>query len=209
MLHRAAMLAGLVELSALAVTRSSSADSPAPPGVEPADEGVMLGASVAWLAPGFPHTSGGDWSDTPSYSAGPAVGVTAGYRWDWFVLGASYQHGFLGGGTWSVMTTTVQTLSARSDYGALDLIAMTAPRALVAAYFHVAAGARVMRYTTSDGYDPTSSGGYVAPDVLLGIGAQVHVLCLRVVPEADVGLGPIGLYSQVGASVFFDVGSVH
>jgi hypothetical protein len=108
--------------------------------------------------------------------------------------------------TWEHASTIEQTLSASSDYGGLDFIALTAPRAPVAAYFHVAVGARTIQYTTNDGYGgPASSGGYVDFDMLLGIGAQLHVLCLRVVPEADVGAGAIGLYSQVGGAVFFDV----
>ena len=51
---------------------------------------------------------------------------------------------------------------------------------------------------------PASNGGYVDPDVMLGIGAQLRLSHVRVIPEAGVDLGPIGLYGQLGATVFFD-----
>ena len=49
-----------------------------------------------------------------------------------------------------------------------------------------------------------SNGGYVDPDVQLGIGAQLRLPRVRVVPEAGVGMGPIGLYGHLGATVFVD-----
>ncbi len=198
MVHRTGLAAGLVVLATM-VPRAASA--------EPSDEHLLLGASVWRLGPGFPHdASGGGWSDPPSYGAGPAIGVTAGYRWDWFVLGVTYQHGFVGGGTWEVKTDTMRTLSASSDYGAVDLIAITAPRAWAAAYFHLALGARFMTYTVDEGAgSAASSAGYLDPDVLLGLGLEFHFSCLRLVPEADVGGGPLGVYSQLGVSLFFDV----
>ena len=195
---RAGLLAPAVALAvAPALARA------APP---PVDEGVLVGVSVSQLGPGFPHDSpGGEWSEPPSFTPGPAVGVIAGYRWDWFILGASYQHGFLGGGTWSVKTDAVRTFWAASDYVGLDLAAITAPRAILAAYFHLALGARAMRFATDDGSGgPASNGGYVDPDVMLGIGAQLRLSRVRAIPEAGIGMGPIGLYGQLGATVFFD-----
>ena len=201
-----ALPTGFVVLMALATTQAASADPAAPvAGRATPDEGLVLGASATWLAPGFPH-SGGGWSDPPSYGAGPAFGVTVGYRWEWFVLGVTLQHAFLGGGAWSEKTDTVRTLSADSNYGAVDFIAITAPWAPVAAYFHAAVGGRAMRFTTDDGSGGSTYNGDDANlNLLLGIGVQLHAFGLRLVPEADVGAGPLGLYGQLGATVLLDL----
>jgi hypothetical protein len=208
---RSATCGLLLALAAVAVSGEGLADPPGlppSPTTPPADQGIVLGASVIYLAPGFPHNDTGEWGAAPTLGGGPAFGATAGYRWHGLVVGLSYQHASLGtGGTWSVKTTDVRTLSATSDLFCVDLVDITAQDAPFAAYFHVALGLRAVHASTDDPYD--SSGrvtnvSYQNGDVFFGLGVEVRVYAFRMVPEVGIGAGPIGLYSQIGMTTYFD-----
>jgi hypothetical protein len=183
------------------------APDPPPPPPEPkvAHDGFMLGVSVSELAPVFPHVGSGDhFFQLPNYSPGPGVGVTAGRRWGAIVLGASYEHGFIGGGVTDDKSSVFHTAWVHFDSILLDLIAVPLPGAVVSPYARVAVGAGFVRYASDQSFPGV--GGYGNVDVSFGFGAEVHLSYLRVVPELGAGIGPLGLYGEARLTTYFDSG---
>jgi hypothetical protein len=134
---------------------------------------------------------------------GPALALNAGYRWRFLYLGAAYQHVFLGGATYAMDVETQQTLAASSDYGGIDLVAITNPDALIAAFFRVGAGYRVIRWSQLGA--PTDMQSSNVDLTLLGIGVQLNINgWLRIIPQASFELGPLNVYTSLGVTTYFD-----
>jgi hypothetical protein len=185
------------------VARAEDAPPP-PPAADAKTSGIMASASLSCFSP----VLGGGFAGPPALQAGPAAGVGVGWRSDWVYVGASYQHVFFGGGgLWEHESTMIRTAAASSDYGGFDLVAFTAPEARVSPMLHAAVGWRVIQAQTDHqanlGDQPASN-----VDARLGFGVQVRLASLRIVPEASVEIGPLNLYSWLGATAYFDEGEL-
>jgi hypothetical protein len=160
----------------------------------------MVGAALSYFSPVLSGSLA-----PPGLGAGPAVGVSAGYRWTFLYFGAAYQHAFLAGATYQQDVETGRTLSASSDYLGFDLAAITSPDAVTAAFFRIGAGGRFIRATrTLDGVqDPPTSTTNI--DLLVGIGVQIKASdWLRIVPQATFEVGPLNAYTSLGVTTYFD-----
>jgi hypothetical protein len=196
-----AVMVGLVAIAASGVARAQDAAAPAAPAAHEASEGIMVGATVSYFSP----VLGGVFSGPPALGAGPAFKVSAGYRWGSWVLGGAYQHAFLGGGTWEHESTIEQTASASSDYAGLEVIAITAPDAPLAAFFRFGAGYRFIQVQAGPGSSMAPSSAGNLDVTLLGIGAEIHAGgWLRIVPEASLEVGPFNAYSSLQVTAYFD-----
>ena len=168
--------------------------------------GFMLGASLDYVAP----ASAGFLNGGSLVGAGAGVGVSAGYRAGFVYLGASYQHAFLSGGSFSHDSTSASSTSGRSDYVGVDFITISDPRARVAFLTRFSAGFRLLSYDGTMSYDPrvtttTSSGFDVTP---IGLGVQIKADdWLRIVPEASVSVGQTALVASIGVAAYFDFSS--
>ncbi len=200
-----ALVGALVVLAASTGTPSAYASDPPRPAPEPVnaptaepDSGFMIGATLSYFSPFVPAS----WAP-PLLAAGPAIGLRAGYRWRFLYAGAAYQHVFFGGGTYAQDVETFRTLSASSDYGGLDLVAITSPDALVAAFFRIGAGVRFIQVRSDSTPGTTTTSNFDL--TLLGIGAQINVGgWLRVVPEISFEVGPLNAYTSLSVTTYFD-----
>jgi hypothetical protein len=202
----------LAALAALTATGAVHAAEPVPPAVAPAtapppaatSEGFMLGAGLSYVSP----LPAGGFLGPPALGAGPAVGARAGYRWGGLYLGAAYQHAFLGGGTWEHESTIVQTSSASSDYGGVEVVGITAIDAPVAVFFGAGIGYRVIQARTQ-GPTVSASGTTSASNLdvtLLGLGVEINAGgWLRIVPEASFEVGPADAYLSFGVTTYLDL----
>jgi hypothetical protein len=204
----AALTAGLVLVASRAAFAAEPAQSDAKTDAAPpsADVGgsFMAGATVTYFSP----VLGAPFTDAPALGAGPAFKVSAGWRWGAWYLGGAYQHAFLGGGTWSHESSIENTSSASSDYAGLEVIAITAPEAPLAAFFRFGAGYRFIEAQQgpgSSGVGPIAANNFDL--TVLGIGAQIKAGdWLRIVPEAALEVGPLNLYSSLQVTAYFDSG---
>jgi hypothetical protein len=157
----------------------------------------MFGATLSAIAP----TIQNQYTGPPTLGYGPAIGIGAGYRWGWFYLGGSYQHAFFGGGTLSVKEQTSRTVRANGDFVGLDLVAITAPEATLAAFFRFSAGMRVINAQMDGGGSRTASNLDVTP---LGVGLSIRTGKLRLLPEASFEIGPVTAYASLALTASFD-----
>jgi hypothetical protein len=166
-------------------------------------EGAMLGASVSYVAPLFT----GLFAGFPA-NGGPALGVSAGYRWEFLYLGVDYSHAFLTGGTWSTGDTT----TVRSDYVGIDFITISSPRAPLAFVTHFSAGYRIYSFEgpspLSDAASPVTAFGSRAgfEATALGVGVQFKPNdWLRIVPEASFAIDPSGAVASFVVTAYVDL----
>jgi hypothetical protein len=162
----------------------------------------MVGATVSYFSAPF--------ASWPALGDGPAVGLSGGYRWRFLYFGAAYLHTYLDGGTSSgsggSAVASEQTLWANSDYGGLDVVAITSPDAIIAPFFRVGIGYRVVRWSELDfGYSTPTNKQSSSADLLVGIGLQFNASgWVRIVPQASFELGPLAMYASLGLTTYFD-----
>jgi len=163
----------------------------------------MLGAVLSDVIP----LPAGGFFGPPALGAGPAIGVRGGYRWGGLYLGAAYQHAFLGGGTWEHESTIVQTSSASSDYGGVEVVGITDIDASVAAFFRAGIGYRVIQ-AQAQGPTVSASGTMSTSNLdvtVLGLGVEINAGgWLRIVPEASFEVGSWDAYVSLGVTAYFD-----
>ncbi len=164
----------------------------------------MVGAALGYFSPVLPG------SVAPPGAAGLTLGVSAGYRWRFLYVGAAYQYVILGSATYTANggsePAAEQTLGGDSDYGGLDLVALTSPDADIAAFFRVGAGYRIIRWSQGPLDRMQASNVDLT---LLGIGVQLKAgAWLRIVPQASLEVGPLNAYTSLSVTTYFDLASL-
>jgi hypothetical protein len=181
---------------------AETTSAPVPP--HAASSGIMLGASVDYLAPILGNLGG-------SGGAGPGtgLGVHVGYRWRILYVGAAYEHGFLTGtGEGGHDGTPWNVTAAWTDYVGVDIDTISDPDAVLSFVTHFSAGYRTVSTTETCCYSSTpTTGANSGPEMLLvGIGLQINVGGrLRLQPEASLAYGP-ETFGSLGLTAFFDLG---
>ena len=177
---------------------------PPPPPRHHPSSGIMLGAALRYVAPVVLLA--------PDPAPGPGVAVSVGYRWRYLYVGAAYEHASFGAGSWGEKTVIETILSAKSDYGGIEVSALTHPEAPVAFFGGVGAGFRtVTSITTWTNTSTISSVGTPVTKAGLDVtfprvGVEIHPCTwLRIVPEGSLSFGLAGVYAAIGVRMVFDL----
>lgn len=198
-----------------APARAVTTDPSPVPGATPAtpepSSGVMIGASVGYLA-GTPQTL------TVSTTPGPYIGLNAGFRLlQRLYLGGVYQHGFIGGvpsdpGGPANYVGPVSH-SADTDYVGVNFGFISNP-AGIGFFGEIGGGYRLIHQSwQAEQSTPVQSVTYEGAEVVLGIGLHAKFGdWVRVVPEASLSVtgagGPItpgSIFALVGVTAYLDL----